>query len=255
MNAPNLSFLDIYFLDLARAASAAVGRVIRYDSMKGNGFMISDKLFLTNNHIIHDSEVARRSIVEFSYELNQKRCPKPTTKFTFAPDEFLMSSPEKDLDFTIVAVGDRVSGESKICDFGFCPLRGNEDAYSLGEFVNIIQHPGVEFKKIVLRNNRLVAQSDEVMHYYATVISGSSGSPIFNDRFEPIALHHYGSPSRIAFTQDGKPGPTKIAEGIRISAIVKRINSEKYKLNKKQRLLIDTALTCPFSHPSLLNSK
>ncbi len=255
MNFPNQSFLDICFLDLARAASAAVGRVVRHNSVKGNGFMISDRLFLTNNHIIHDFEVARRSIVEFNYELDHQGSPKPTTKYTFSPDAFLMKSPEKELDFTIVAVGNNVSGIGELSDIGFCPLKGNEDKHSLGEFVNIVQHPGVEFKKIILRNNRLVAQSDEVLHYHAAMISGSSGAPIFNDRFEPIALHHYGVPSRIAFTQDGKPGPIQVAEGIRISAIVKRVNLEKNNLNKKQRRLIDTALAYPFSHPSLLNSK
>ena len=251
MNSP---FLDVYFLDLARAAASTVGRIGRHGSIVGNGFKISDKLFLTNNHIIRDWEVAKRSVVEFSYELDQRKCPKPTTKFTFAPEEFLMTSTEEDLDFTIVAFGDRVSGEDSLSDFGFCPLKGNDDNFALGEFVNIIQHPGLGFKKIVFRNNQLVAQTEEILHYYATAMSGSSGSPVFNDKFEPIAIHHYGCPSRAAFTQDGKQGPAKIAEGIRISAIVKRINSEKYRLNSKQLCLIDAALAYPFSYPSLVNS-
>ena len=253
MNSPNQALVDICFLDLARAASETVGRVLRHDSMKGNGFMISDKLFMTNNHIVHDCEVAKRSVVEFNYELDQCGCPKPTTKFAFEPKDFLMKSPKEDLDFTIVAIGDRVSGESKLTDFGFCPLKVEEDKCALGEFVNIIQHPGLEFKKIVLRTGRLVAQSEEVLHYYATVISGSSGSPVFNDKFEPIAIHHYGCPSRMAFTQNGKPGPKQIAEGIRISAIVKRINSERSNLDKEQRRLVDIALAYSFSYPSLLN--
>ena len=252
MKTSNQSFLDIFFLDLARAASATVGRVVRHNSMKGNGFMISNRLFLTNNHVIHDSEVAMKSVVEFNYEMGMKGSPLPTTKFAFSPEAFLMKSPEEDLDFTIVAVGSRVGGLSNLSDFGFCPLNGNENNYALGDFVNVIQHPGQEFKKIVLRNNRLVAQSEEILQYYAAMISGSSGAPVFNDRFEPIALHHYGRPSRVGLTKDGKPGPKRIAEGVRISAIVKRINSEKGKLDIEQRLLIETALSCPFSQPSLL---
>ncbi len=255
MKVVNTPFLDIFFVDLARAASETVGRVIRDDSMKGNGFMISNKLFLTNNHIIHDSEVAKRSIVEFGYQLDQDLRPKPTTKFIFAPEKFIMKSPEGDLDFTIIAIGDRVSGQNNIGDFGFCPLKAGENKYALGEYVNIIQHPGTEFKKLVFRNNQLVAQSEEVLQYHATVISGSSGSPIFNDRFEAIALHHYGCASRVAFARDGTPGPKQIAEGIRISAILKRIDSERIKLGKKQRRLIDAALSYPFSRPSLLEEK
>jgi endonuclease G len=255
MKLPNSIFLDLNFLDLAKAAAATVGRIIRYDSIKGNGFMISDKLFLTNQHLIRNFEAAQNSLVEFNYELDLKSKPKSTTKFTFSPQVFFMSCEEDELDFTIIAIGKRVLGKNKLSDFGFCPLTKNKESLSLDSDINIIQHPKREFKKIVLRNNRLVAKSDEVLHYYAPMISGSSGSPIFNDRFEPIALHHYASPSRIAYTKEDKPGPKIIAEGIRISAIVKRINSEKHKLPKKQRILIDTALNYSFNHPSLLIRK
>jgi len=223
--------------------------------MKGNGFMISDRLFLTNNHIIHDCEVAKRSTVEFGYETDQNHCLKPTTRFSFAPDEFLMNSPKEKLDFTVVAVGDRVSGEGALSDFGFCPLKGNRDKHQLGEFVNIILHPGLDFKKIMFRNNQLIAQSEDVLHYCANMMSGSSGSPVFNDKFEPIALHHRGGSSRVAFTQDGKSGPTEIAEGIRISAIVKQIELERDRFNAKQRLLIDSALSCQFNYPSLMHTE
>jgi len=248
-----LCFLDIYFLDLARAAAATVGKVIRYNSMQGNGFMISDKLFLTNNHIIQGVEEARRSIVEFDYELDLKQNPKTTTKFKLAADKFFMSSSEEDLDFTIIATGDRILGKKKLSDFGFCPIKETKNTHSLGEFINIVQYPRNYFKKIAIRNNRLVAQTDEVLHYYANVISGSSGSPVFNDKFEVIGLHHYGKPGRIAYTQNGKPGPENVKEGIRISAIVKRIKKEKKKLPKNQRDLIETALNYPFSCPSLVN--
>jgi endonuclease G len=210
---------------------------------------------LTNNHLIHNDEDAELSTVEFGYELDQESRPKPTTKFNFAPKEFLMKSPTEDLDFTIVAIGERISGKCKLSDFGFCPLKENDDRYSLGDFVNIIQHPGSDFKKIVLRNNQLIAQSNDVLHYRAAVISGSSGSPVFNDKFEPVALHHRGRPSRDALTQDGKPSPTEIAEGIRISAIVKKIEIEKTRLNREQRSLINSALSCSFSYPSLAHSE
>ncbi len=248
-------FVDVCFLDAAKAAAATVGRVIRYGSMKGNGFMISESLFLTNHHIIHDSEDAKRSIVEFDHELDNKQRPKNSIRFNFAPDQFLLRNPEENLDFTIVAVGGKGSGDRRISDFGFCPIKQDTGRYALGESVNMIQHPGAEYKKICLRNTKLVAQSEEVLQYCGPVRSGSSGSPVFNNHFEPIAIHHSGRPTRVAFTKEGTPGPVEIAEGIRISAIVKRINSEKPKLAEEQRILIETALNYPFSHPSLLYSE
>jgi endonuclease G len=51
------------------AAANAVGRVLRDRRPQGSGFMVSDRLFLTNNHVIGCKESARQFLVEFNYEL------------------------------------------------------------------------------------------------------------------------------------------------------------------------------------------
>ena len=119
---PRVPSIDISFLDLAKAAAATVGRVLHKNlEFQGAGFMISSRLFLTNNHVIYDSKDALASLVEFNHELNIMGHPKPVTRFTLAPNGFLLSSSRKDLDFTIVAIGNRVSGKSELLDFGYCP--------------------------------------------------------------------------------------------------------------------------------------
>lgn len=81
--------------------------------------------------------------------------------------------------------------------------------------------------------------------HQATVISYSSGSSIFNGKYKLISLHHYGRPSRIAFSQDAKLGPTKIAEGIRISAIVKRT---KYRCAVDNKMILMAEVAANASH-------
>lgn len=242
MQKPGAPSLDICFLNLARTAAASVGRVLRNNlEFKGTGFMISNRLFLTNNHVIYNAEYARSCLVEFNNELSMNGCPKPVTRFALAPNDFFMSSPREELDFTIVKVGDRVSGTGKLSDFGYCSLRNTKNTYHLGKFVSIIYYPGGNYKQIIL-SAQLAGYTDEVLHYYANTRTGSSGAPVLNENAELIGIHHYRRPSRISVTPEGKPGPTDANEGIRTSAIEKRINSEKNSLNHEQQLLISKAL-------------
>jgi endonuclease G len=247
-------FLDVYFVEAARAAASAVGKVVdrALDCFKATGFMISDSLFLTNNHVIENQSKAENSFVEFNYELDVTGKQKPVTRFAFAPDDFFITSPEGDLDFTIVAVGKRIFGEGELSDFGYCPITETPNKHSLGILANIVGHPDGKFKQIAIRKNRIAARNDDVLLYYTNTEIGSSGSPVFNDQWKPIALHHWGVPSRD--TINGKPAPKETNEGIRISAIVNRINSEKKNLPANQQLLITHALDSGKSFPSMLKS-
>ena len=161
--------------------------------------MISDRLFLTNNHVIPDVNEAQRYLIEFNYEMGINKQPKLISRFILRPEEFFITNTEDDLDFTIVAVGESTNDEGRLSDFGYCPLIGSDDKHVLGEFVNIIQHPEGDYKQVVLRENQLVTRLDKVLHYLADTNPGSSGSPVFNDQWEVIALHHWGGPTELCF--------------------------------------------------------
>jgi len=251
----SIDFVDIYFLDNAKAASKSVARVIKKYNWQATGFMISDELFITNQHAIKKKEVASDYMIEFNYELGINKKPKDSTTFKLDPDKFFLSSHQNDLDYTIVAVGEKDMGPDNLSSFGFCPLSDADDKHTKGEWVNIIQHPLGRLKQIVLRENRLAARSDKVLHYFTDTLGGSSGSPVFNDQFEPIGLHHYGGPSEEAFTPEGEPGPTNVNEGIRISVIIKDVVDRKEnELDENQRDIIKKALNIPYRGPSLVQS-
>jgi len=244
-------FLGVAFLDLARTAASAVGRVIFRDLQpQGSGFMISDRLFLTNNHVISSTMDARRFLVEFDYELDVDGRAKAMTRFELAPDDFFVTNAEDDLDFTVVALGERVSGTGLLPDFGYCPLRGTSDKHILGEFVNVVQHPDGDYKQIVLRENRLVTRLETVLHYMTDTMPGSSGAPVFNDQWEVVALHHWGEPFREIATPDGRPVQRDLNEGIRISAIVRALQADLTGIGADRRPLLDAAFKPRLRHPA-----
>jgi endonuclease G len=239
-------FVGVSWIDLARCGANAVGRVVQ-GTLKplGSGVLISDRLFLTNNHVIEDPQAARELLVELDYELDADGHPRPLTRFTFDPDTFFLTSPQNDLDFTIVALGRRVLGTRESSEFGFCPLSATADKHLLGEFVNIVQHPDGDYKQVVIRENRLVTRLDTVLHYMADTLPGSSGSPVFNDQWELVALHHWGEPFREVSLPTGTKINKDLNEGIRISAIVRTLEDMMKDRSPEERGLLESALRSP----------
>ena len=236
-------FVNVSFLDFARAAAGCVARVIHRDgSPIGSGFLVSDRLFLTNNHVLGSESEAADALLEFNFELDIRGRPRLITRFALDSNAFFLTNPEDDLDFTLIAVGDRDTGPNNLSDFGFCPIFDSDDKHLLGEFVNIVQHPEGRYKQVVLRENQLVSRLDTVLHYVADTSPGSSGSPVFNDQWEAIALHHWGEPFRQTVGDDGIPISREVNEGIRIGAIVRELNSARDDLQDSARSMLDQAL-------------
>jgi endonuclease G len=77
-----------------------------------------------------------------------------------------------------------------LAPFGFNRLIESEGKAIIGDFVTIVQHPRGAKKQIALRENRIVDVPERFLHYSADTEPGSSGSPVFNDQWEIVALHH-----------------------------------------------------------------
>jgi endonuclease G, mitochondrial len=134
---------------------------------------------------------------------------------------------------------------------GYCPLLGAEGKIIVRDPVNIVQHPKGELKQIAIRNNTLLDLPedpglDKLAHYETDTEQGSSGSPVFNDQWEVIALHHSGVPRTNAAKQildrDGNVWPENgdpdridwIAnEGIRTSRLVNFIKNRQVLEHEK----------------------
>jgi endonuclease G len=223
LQGPTIDFVGVEFLARGRIAANAVGRVVlRNGRAQGTGFLVGAGLFITNNHVIASPAEAAGMLVEFDYESADDGGARPVTTFALDPRRCFVFDPVDRLDFTLIALNERVSGRKQLVDFGYMPLSDAPDKHMLGEIANIIQHPQGRMKQVVVRENSLVSRDEthQVLHYIADTEPGSSGSPVCNNEWEPIALHHWGGPALELTGADGRPLPRDINEGIRISAIV-----------------------------------
>ena len=228
-----LDFVGVSFLEKGSRVARAVGRVAYRNSQPvGSGFLIGNGLFMTNHHVIPSADFAKNLALEFDYELDLTGNRKPITRFAVDTRIFITDPDTQDgLDFTIVAVGDRIEGQHPIELFGWTGLSESDDKHMLGEFANIVQHPSGRYKEVVLRENRLVGRYANALHYVADTEPGSSGSAVFNSEWRLIALHHWGSPWREVFGDDGTALNVDVNEGIRISAIVRNLRSRLRNLD------------------------
>lgn len=199
----------------------------------GTGFMVSPRLLLTNNHVFRAPDEAAGSVAEFNFKALLDGQTTTPTSFHFAPEDFFLTDPE--LDFSLVALRDA----PELGQFGWLRLIGETGKLMVGEKVNIIQHPNGEPKQIAVRENQVVDELELFLHYKTDTAPGSSGSPVFNDQWEVVALHHSGVPERDAqgriVTTDGRVwadwmGEHRVAwkanEGARVSRLVARIQKE-----------------------------
>jgi hypothetical protein len=89
-----------------------------------------------------------------------------------------------DLDGTVVEI-------EEIPD-GIVPLKLAGLAVQRAQRVNIIQHPGGHYKKISMQNNFVAYADARHLQYLTSTEPGSSGSPVFNDDFVVVGIHHSG---------------------------------------------------------------
>ena len=228
--------MSVRYLELALRVARTVGRVhvrgpdgtvVGY----GTGFLVSPRLMLTNNHVLTDATSAGYSRVEFDFQEGLDGRLQTSVFVNFDTTAFFTT--DKGLDFSLVALKGDVR---KIAPYGWNGLSAAEGKIIVGEYVTIIQHPSGERKQVALRENQVVDVLDDYLHYQTDTSPGSSGSPVFNDQWEIVALHHSGVPKKDAqgriLARDGRVYTSSMGEnqidwianeGVRISKILKHL--------------------------------
>ncbi|MEU6525876.1 trypsin-like peptidase domain-containing protein [Streptomyces sp. NPDC046924] len=239
------------FLPRGARAARSIARISARENGRelpiGTGFLVSPSLLMTNHHVLPDAEAARHCFVEFDAQVTVDNTPQPPTRLEFAPDGFFTA--DKRLDFALVLVSPgpdlRPPGEA----FGWHRLSAQRGKLVIGEPVNIIGHPMGRLKEIAVRDNALQVRLDDFLHYRTDTEPGNSGSPVFNDQWEVIALHHSGVPrtdeqgrllrrdGRVRQPGDGDDTIDWVSnEGVRISSVLRHLAS--LPLGTEQRALL-----------------
>lgn len=243
------NFQDVRILQRIVELSKAVGRITTTSRLGntgyGTGFLITPNLIITNNHVLTDPDVASNSTIQFNYELDQQGNPSQSESFNLLPEEFFVTSsykkdpdnPNSGLDFSVVAVEKVSNTGTPISEFPVARLDKKVGKIIDGENCVVVQHPKGDYKKIVMKDIRMLVLKDDFLIYESDTLPGSSGSMVLGlGTGEVVALHHSGVPRKNRHGQwlrkDGsvvQPGdPDTLIdwmgnEGIRISSILKSI--------------------------------
>ncbi|CAH0496460.1 hypothetical protein NVSP9465_01494 [Novosphingobium sp. CECT 9465] len=188
--------LDVNFLDRCSLARRCVGRIrVQGGGRQGwaTGFLIAPGLILTNNHVFPDAASVASSRIGFDYwfDVSGQR-PADPDEFDLRPDQFFAFN--ADLDYSVIAVAPRSSAGISILERKYLRLFAESGKAKQGDFVTIIQHPDGVPMQIALRENEVVraAEDEPYIWYQADTAHGSSGSPVFNDSLQVVALHSSG---------------------------------------------------------------
>ena len=219
----------------------------------GTGFLVAPGILMTNHHVLPSPDYVKESIAEFRYERDLTGAELDPVAFgmKLIPEPIIF----QDLDFVLVAVEPRSTGGQALDQFGWLKLNVMPNKALIGEYLTIIQHPNGERKQVCVRENKLIKYSDNgpFLWYQTDTVGGSSGSPVFNNAWEVVGLHHSGVPRTakvkgkdVWLAKNGKPWDSSMSEdeidwmaneGVRISFIASYLRSQKPQSTVAQAVL------------------
>ena len=200
----------IAFLEQGIAVSKSVAHITLADGGLATGFLIAPDILLTNHHVFRVKDDAQSAKVRFNYQTDLYGNFLPSDEYDCDPESFFKNN--EALDYAVV----RIKGEAGV-KWGCLKLKPID--VKVNNKVNIIQHPGGGPKQIAMNDNEVKYVDETIVQYITDTLPGSSGSPVFNDNWQLIALHHSGG-------NIPEPSTNSIHfrnEGIRIGAIIKDI--------------------------------
>ncbi len=196
----NVSFLAVG-LDRARSVCRLVTRFPGEGS--GTGFRVGAGHILTNYHVLFDAQHEDRKVTSvqawFNYEADQRGNLKTVCQIGCDPGSV---TGEKADDWAIIRATEPIPDA-----FPVLPVLGSR-VPEIDDRVYIIQHPQGQPKKVAFQHNLVRYVGPETLQYWTDTDLGSSGSPVFDETWSVVGLHHFSVPApqgdRISVRNQGR---------------------------------------------------
>lgn len=230
------------FLEQARSVGTRVARLLVPRVVNGavehpvgglgTGWLIGPRLLLTNHHVINAREPgepaataadfaaqARQTVAWFDYYVEGR------DSANVAAVEAVHSNPA--LDYALLRLQDSpvLQGRAPIA------IPQTPRTLTRGTRLNVVQCPNGGPLRFAIRNNFFVGRGarDFQIRYLTDTLQGSSGSPVMDDDWQAVALHH-GAQKVSPESYRGEPGVQGIVkfhnQGIDILTIVRDLPAE-----------------------------
>lgn len=234
------------FLSAGKTAGESVARlqVPRYENAmpviqadgepeihQGTGWLLAADLMITNHHVVNarkdgegnaalaDLEIqAQKTSIHFDFDAQTVRGSTSAVAKLEAFDPVL--------DYAVLRLAQPVNRKPMVLNREKIEIAN--DSYVA---VNIIQHPYGGPKKVALRNNLIYDSKFPQVRYFTDTEHGSSGSPVFNDSWQVVALHRAS-----AFVDDIKFQGRLVGwvnEGTQVSALLEDLKAKNATLFKE----------------------
>jgi V8-like Glu-specific endopeptidase len=167
---------------LTAARSVALVAVTHADqSWTGSGFLVGPDVVLTNHHVVGSAADGAATELRFDFEEDEYGVMRDYSGFGVTS----VLAADAKLDFSLLEVAG--------CPGDTRPhLLPRKDPIRVGDRVSIIQHPGGRPKQVSLQHNLVEYVGGDVVQYVTSTLPGSSGSPVLDDDWKLVALHHAG---------------------------------------------------------------
>jgi V8-like Glu-specific endopeptidase len=198
----------VVHLEVGSRLARAVAHITLPGRGAASGFMIDADVLMTNHHVFRQPSDAANATVRFGYQVDLAGNLMASEAFACEPEGFFHASDA--LDYAVVRIA-RDAGASwgSLKPAPEIPVKSGQD-------VIIIQHPGGQPKQVGLVDNEVVVVQPPFVQYLTDTMPGSSGSPVFDEHWNLIAIHHSGG----WFPQPAADSTHYRNEGVLMSAIV-----------------------------------